>query len=214
VGTTMPAALVVMATSPVAGRSKTRLCPPLEPEQAAILAEAALADTLQAVAWTPGAARRVLVLEGAPGPWLPDGFEVIAQRGAGLAERLAYAVSDVGEALLMIGTDTPQVTRAQLADALERLDDPAVDVLLGPTPSGGYWAIGLASADARAFDGVPMSSAQTAAAQRARLAALGLRVATLAPLRHVGTWDDATAVATAAPWTRFAATLELLGVTG
>ena len=210
----MPAALVVMAKAPVAGRSKTRLCPPLEPEQAATLAEAALADTLQAVAWTPGAARRVLVLDGEPGPWLPPGFEVIAQRGEGLGVRLGNAVRDVGEPLLMVGMDTPQLTRAQLAGALERLDAPAVDAVLGPTADGGYWAIGLAAADPAVFDGVPMSTAQTGAAQRARLDALGLRTAPLKTLRDVDTFEDAIAVATLAPWTRFAATLELLGVTG
>ena len=210
----MPAALVVVAKAPVAGQTKTRLCPPLEPEQAATLAEAALADTLQAVAWTPGATRRVLVLDGEPGPWLPNGFAVVAPRGDGLRDRLAHAVADVGEPLLMIGMDTPQVTRAQLAAALERLADPAVDAVLGPTPDGGYWAIGLATADPAVFDGVPMSTDRTGAAQRARLAELGLRTAALETLRDVDTFDDAIAVATLAPWTRFAATLELLGVTG
>ena len=210
----VPAALVVVAKAPVAGQCKTRLCPPLKPAQAATLAEAALADTLQAVAWTPGAARRVLVLDGDPGPWLPDGFAVIAQRGDGLRERLANAVSDVGEPLLMVGMDTPQLTRAQLAGALERLDEPAVDAVLGPTPDGGYWALGLAAADPSAFDGVAMSTPQTGAAQRARLDELGLRTAALEVLRDVDTFEDAVAVATLAPWTRFAATLELLGVTG
>lgn len=209
----MPAVLVVMAKAPVAGQCKTRLCPPLEPAQAATLAEAALIDTLQAVAWTP-AARRVLVLDGEPGPWLPEGFELLRQRGDGLAERLAYAVSDVGESLLMVGMDTPQLTRAQLARGLERLDDPAVDAVLGPTPDGGYWTIGLSGAHLSVFDGVPMSTAQTAAAQRARLAELNLRAASLETLRDVDTFDDAVAVAALAPWTRFAATLELLGVTG
>ena len=124
----MSAALVIMAKAPIAGQCKTRLCPPLEPAQAATVAEAALADTLQAMARTP-AARHVLVLDGEPGPWLPPGFEL-------------------------------------LAGALERLGDPANDAVLGPTPDGGYWAIGLGAADP------------------------------------------------SAPWTRFAATLELLGVTG
>ena len=210
----MPATLVVIAKAPVAGQSKTRLCPPLDPQQAATLAEAALADTLQAVAWTPGVARRVLVLDGEPGPWLPDGFELIAQRGSRFGERLANAVHDVGEALLMVGMDTPQLTRAQLAGALERLDEPAVDAVLGPTPDGGYWAIGLAAPDPTVFDDVPMSTAQTGAAQRARLDALGLRTARLQTLRDVDTFEDAIAVATHAPWTRFAATLERLLVTG
>ncbi|HEV2776958.1 MAG TPA: TIGR04282 family arsenosugar biosynthesis glycosyltransferase [Solirubrobacteraceae bacterium] len=210
----MPAALVVVAKAPVAGQCKTRLCPPLQPAQAATLAEAALADTLQAVAWTPGASRRVLVLEGEPGPWLPDGFEVVAQRGDGLRERLAHAVADVAEPLLMVGMDTPQVTRAQLAGALGRLDDPAVDAVLGPTADGGYWAIGLCTADPSVFDGVAMSTSETGAAQRARLGSLGLRTTELETLRDVDTFEDAIAVATLAPWTRFAATFELLGVTG
>ncbi|GAB2471058.1 hypothetical protein GCM10027162_78090 [Streptomyces incanus] len=68
--------LLVIAKEPRPGRVKTRLTPPFTPGQAAELAEAALADTLHAVAATP-AARRVLVLDGAPGPWLPPGFDVV-----------------------------------------------------------------------------------------------------------------------------------------
>ena len=205
----MSAALVVMAKAPVAGRSKTRLCPPLEPAEAAALAEAALADTLQAVARTP-ASRRVVVLDGEPGSWLPSGFEVLAQRGAPLAERLSHAVRDVGEPLLVLGMDTPQLEPALLSHALERLGEPAIDAVLGPTVDGGYWTIGLCDPEPRAFDGVPMSSPATASVQRARLAALGLRAAPLAALRDVDTFEDAVAVAALAPWTRFAATLARL----
>ncbi|MEO5678521.1 MAG: glycosyltransferase, partial [Acidimicrobiales bacterium] len=73
---------LVLAKEPVAGRVKTRLCPPLTPAEAAAVAEAALADTLAAVARC-GADRLVVALDGAPGPWLPAGFEVIPQRGGG-----------------------------------------------------------------------------------------------------------------------------------
>ena len=209
----MSAALVVMAKSPVAGQAKTRLCPPLDAGQAAALAQAALADTLQAVAWTP-AARRVLVLAGEPGPWLPEGWEVIAQRGAGLGERLAHAVSDVGGPLVIVGMDTPQLTRALLSDALDALAAPGTDAVLGPTLDGGYWAIGLVAPDPAVFAGVPMSSARTCAAQRARLHELGLATTELGTLRDVDDYADATAVAALAPWSRFAAAYELLGVTG
>jgi hypothetical protein len=57
------------------------------------------------------------------------------------------------------------------------------------------------------FDGVPMSSEQTGAAQRARLAELGLRTAGLPALRDVDTIEDAVAVARERPNTRFAAAL-------
>ncbi len=203
------ATLVVMAKEPLAGRVKTRLCPPLHPAQAAALAEAALADTLNAVAWTP-ARRRVLALEGAAGAWLPSGFDVIAQRGDGLGERLANATRDVGEALLFVGMDTPQLTRALLCDALARLAEPGIGAVLGPTTDGGYWTIGMREPDPEVFTEVPMSTAGTGAAQLARLDALGLRTVELAPLRDVDTYDDAVAVASIAPWSRFAAMFDLL----
>src|ERR1700691_6327892 len=83
--------VVVIAEAPVAGPVKTVLTPPLRPEEAALVAEAALADTLDVVAATP-TARRLIALAGAPGAWLPGGFEVIGQRGGGPGERLAAGV--------------------------------------------------------------------------------------------------------------------------
>ncbi len=202
----MSAALIVIAKAPVAGRVKTRLCPPCTPQQAATLAEAALADTLTAVAATP-VARRVCVLDGEPGPWLPDGIEVVAQRGDGLGQRLAAAFDDVGGAALLIGMDTPQVTPAQLGAAHAALRAPGADAVLGLAPDGGYWAIGLREPDATVFSGVPMSTARTGAAQRARLLEAGLRVRLLPELRDVDTIADARTVAAAAPHGRFAAAL-------
>ena len=202
-------ALLVIAKAPVAGRSKTRLCPPLTPTEAAAVAEAALVDTLAAVAATP-ASRRVLVLDGVPGPWLDGGFEVVPQRGDGLAARLGAAFADVGEPALLVGMDTPQLTPALLEAALARLAAPGTDAVLGPAPDGGYWAIGLRAPDPEVFAGVPMSSAGTAAAQRERLAHLGLTVGELEALRDVDTFADARAVAAQAPGTRFAAAVGAL----
>ena len=202
----MSCTLMVIAKAPVAGRSKTRLTPPCTPDQAAKLARAALQDTLEAVAATP-APRRVCVLEGTPGAWLPAGFEVIAQRGDGLDERLAHAFCDVGGPALVIGMDTPQVTPALLAHACERLAAPGVDAVLGAAPDGGYWALGLRQADPALLRGVPMSTSGTCAAQRARLHDHGLRVHELTPLRDVDDIEDARAVARTAPTGRFARAL-------
>ena len=202
---------MVLAKAPRPGRSKTRLCPPCTPRDAAALARAALADTLDAVLATP-AARRVLVLDGPVGDWLAPGIEVVAQRGAGLDERLAHAFADVGGPALLVGMDTPQVTRGDLARGLERLAAPGVDAVLGPATDGGYWAIGLRAAQPRAFLGVPMSTAWTGRAQRERLRQLGLRVALLPALRDVDRIADARAVAALAPAGRFARALALTGV--
>ena len=56
--------LLVIAKQPLPGRVKTRLVPPCTHEQAAALAEAALADTLHAVAMTPatGAIQRARLM--------------------------------------------------------------------------------------------------------------------------------------------------------
>jgi glycosyltransferase A (GT-A) superfamily protein (DUF2064 family) len=205
------ATLVVIAKTPAAGRSKTRLCPPCTPAEAAALAEAALRDTLAAVAATP-AARRVVALDGDSGEWLPPGFEVIAQRGEGLAERLAAAFEDVGGPALLVAMDTPQVTPEQLGEGLASVTSGGFDAALGATADHGYWGIGLRCPDRAAFKGVPMSSPRTHAAQLARLEALGLDVAALGLLRDVDTIADARVVARAAPRSRFAAALDALAL--
>jgi len=199
-------ALLVIAKAPVAGRVKTRLTPPCSPADAAGLAAAALADTLAAVARSRRAARRVLVLDGEPGPWIPRGFDVLPQRGDGLAARLAAAFCDVGGPALLIGMDTPQVTSGQLDAGLRALA--RADAAFGPALDGGYWAIGLRRADPAVFRDVPMSAPTTAAVQRERLAALDLETIELPPLVDVDTITDARRVAAAAPATRFARALE------
>lgn len=198
--------LVVIAKAPLAGRSKTRLCPPCTPEDAALLAEAALADTLDVVidASRRLRARPVLVLDGRAGPWLPEDVEVVPQRGGGLDERLAAAFDDVGGPAFLVGMDTPQITQGVVVDAVERLRAPGVDAVLGPATDGGWWAIGLRRADPRVFVGVTMSTAATCREQLERLRSLNLATDELGVMRDVDLFDDALAVAAEAPDTRFA----------
>lgn len=202
-------ALVVIAKAPAPGRSKTRLCPPCTPAQAAVLAEAALRDTLAAVAACP-ARRRLLALEGEPGAWLPPGFELLEQSGAGLGERLAHALAAADGPALVVGMDTPQLTPGLLEHAAATLSSEDVDAVLGPAFDGGYWTIGLTRADAQVFRGVPMSEPGTCRAQRRRLDRLGLRWTELEPLQDVDTFADARLVAKADPRTRFAAAVQAL----
>jgi len=204
-------ALVVIAKAPAPGRSKTRLCPPCSPDQAAELASAALADTLAAVAATP-ARRRLLALDGELDGPAPPGVEVISQVGDGLGERLGHALLAARGPALVVGMDTPQLTPYLLTQSAARLARPGVDAVVGPAFDGGYWTIGMRSPDSAAFEGVPMSSSETGAAQVRRLRALGLRVAALAPQRDVDTIADARAVARAFPGTVFARTLLAQGL--
>ncbi|MEU6776749.1 DUF2064 domain-containing protein [Streptomyces sp. NPDC046759] len=193
--------LLVIAKEPLPGRVKTRLTPPFTPAEAASLAEAALTDTLRAVAAAP-AARRVLVLDGAPGSWLPPGFEVLPQCAGGLDERLADAFAHCTGPALLIGMDTPQVTPELLT-----VDFADCEAWLGPAEDGGFWALGLTEPDPALLRGVPMSTPVTGAVQRERLLAAGLRVRELPRLRDVDDAADARAVAALAPHGRFAARL-------
>jgi glycosyltransferase A (GT-A) superfamily protein (DUF2064 family) len=208
--------LMVLAKSPVPGRVKTRLSPACTPEQAAALAEAALADTLETLGRVP-AGRRVLVLEGAPGRWLPPGWEVLPQAGGGLDVRLAQAFAAVaGETAgdrtpaLLVGMDTPQLSARMLAEALSPAGRTGVDAWFGPAADGGFWTLGLARPSAelarQLLLGVPMSTSTTGAVLRDRLAAAGLRVAALPTLTDVDTVAEAAEVAELAPHSRFADT--------
>ena len=201
--------ILVMAKAPVPGKVKTRLCPPCSPVEAAALAEAALADTLDAVA-ACGVARRILALDGEPGPWLPAGFEVVSQVRGGFDERLGAAWSAAGGPGVQIGMDTPQVTAGLLDDALACLDTSAA--ALGHATDGGWWAIGLRRPDPAVFRGLPMSTDRTGAAQHDRLRRLGLNVATLPSLTDLDTVDDLPAVLAAGPGTRTAALAVRLGL--
>jgi uncharacterized protein len=194
-------AVMVIAKTPEPGRVKTRLTPPLGADDACAVAWACLADTLAAAAAVP-AERHVLVLEGEPGSWMRDEFEVIAQRGTGLAERLANAFADVAATAIVIAMDTPHVEPRVLADALGALD--SHDAVLGLAEDGGYWIIGLrAGVDyATVFTGVPMSTDDTGAAQLARLRALGLSILLVETMRDVDTIEDVQAIGREHPTTQ------------
>jgi rSAM/selenodomain-associated transferase 1 len=199
-------ALIVLAKAPRPGRSKTRMCPPCTPEQAASLAAASLRDTLEIVARTP-AHRRVLAFDGDGEEWCPPGFELIAQRGDGLAERLASAFEDVAEPALLVAMDTPQMTPRLLGEGIRALERSDTDAVLGPALDGGYWSIGVKRPDRQLFTGVPMSSPCTYAQQRRRIAQLGLRLREQRRLRDVDTIEDARQVAREAPHSHFATAL-------
>ena len=209
----LAAQVIVIAKEPVPGRVKTRLTPPFTPVEAAALAEAALADTLAAVA-DATVTRRVLALEGAPGRWLPPGFDVIGQRGGGLDERIAWALADTRASwsapVVLIGMDTPQVTPELLASAAEPLVSGAADATFGMAEDGGFWLLGLREIDPALVLGVAMSRPDTGARQLRRLVEGGLRVLPLPALTDVDTADEAERVAAMLPDSRFAACLRAL----
>jgi glycosyltransferase A (GT-A) superfamily protein (DUF2064 family) len=196
VGTVGRVHILVMAKEPVPGKVKTRLCPPCTPAEAAEVAAAALADTLEAAS-RAGADRRILALDGRPGDWLPAGWTVVPQTEGSLNDRLRAAWGAADGPGVQIGMDTPQVTAELLDDALGRIAPGRAQ--LGLADDGGWWALGLAQPHARSFVGVPMSADNTGRKQRARLESIGLAVELLPSLRDIDHFSDAVAVAAEAP---------------
>jgi len=190
--TTAPGTICVFAKPPRPGRVKTRLAPALGEEGAARLARAFLADTWATVAaldW----ARPVLASTEADRQslGLPPDAALWLQGEGDLGDRmervLARALREAPWAVV-VGTDSPGLPSTLLAegrDALER-----ADAVLGPTPDGGYYLIGLRRCPPGLLAGLPWSQPSTLAATRARLESHGLTVALLPPFFDVDTPRD------------------------
>ncbi|WP_409462431.1 DUF2064 domain-containing protein [Amycolatopsis sp. GA6-003] len=217
--------LLVVAKAPVPGFAKTRLCPPATPEQAAEIAASALLDTLDAAFATDGALTVVALTgdlsEAARGAEIGRALRkatVIAQRGWDFGTRLANAHADTaavhaGLPVLQIGMDTPQVSPALLASAIEPVIAGDSHAVLGGAEDGGWWGLGLADPrQAQVLTGVPMSRPDTGFRTRVALAGAGLRVGQLPMLSDVDTMEDALRVAALRPDSRFAAAVDAVGV--
>ena len=172
----------IMARAPVAGRCKTRLAASVGPEAAAGLYAAMLADRIAAVDVLP--ARRVIVAApeddgvAALHALAPPGWEVLAQRGDDLGERLASAFRElVGTSALvcLVDSDSPTLSIGGLWDELARPRVPG-SVLAGPCEDGGYYLIGMTSLETGILEGIPWSTNQVMARTRERCAELGLRL--------------------------------------
>jgi len=160
--------LIVFARLPEPGRVKTRLCPPLSPQQAAAFYAAMLDDVLEV---TAEAARRhdlEALLAVTPSHGVeemrgrcPVGFRVVPQRGHDLSERMTRALVEAkargAQRVLLRGSDSPALEAARIGDALEALVDH--DLVICPDRDGGYALVGLRAAAPDLF-AHPMSTAQ------------------------------------------------------
>lgn len=187
--------VVVFSKPPLPGRVKTRLAPRLGLEGAARLHRAFLDDTLAALAGLR--AELVLAWGSEPGEALPGGWRARA-RGQGegdLGQRLARVVAEEshdGAAVVVVGSDHPELLVEVVEEALGRLADGSVDVILGPTSDGGYWLVGCRPDvdTARLFAETPWSTDRVLETTRTRAADLGLRCGLVATLDDIDTPAD------------------------
>lgn len=193
-----PDALVIMAKPPRPGRVKTRLCPPLTPEEAAGLYRAFLVDIGRETRAWPRACDRYVAWAGeeedAPDDLreaLGDGFRWLRQVGDDLTARMERVFTDLQQAgyrrVVMRNSDTPHLPMSLLAQAFDALDGGAL--VLGPDLDGGYYLAGLDCSPDGVFPRI--MSTESVLAETARLAgARGLRVVQLEPFLDVDNRDD------------------------
>jgi rSAM/selenodomain-associated transferase 1 len=175
-------ALLVVAKRPASGRTKTRLTPPLSPQQAAALYECFLKDTLDLVRQTPDVQPVVAYLPAEAEPYFaemaPD-FEHVLQEGLDLGARLDNALTGYlsqGYARVAImNSDGPTLPVACLEAAFDGLKGEA-DVVLGPCDDGGYYLIGVKRPVPRLLREVQMSTPTVTADTLALAQEEGLRV--------------------------------------
>lgn len=190
--------LVVFAKRPKPGQVKTRMCPPLSPEQAAEFYTAMLQDVLEASLAAAQIHDLDPVLAVDPPSAAPDlarmcpaGFRIVAQRGADLAERMAWGVAEAAAAgadrILLRGSDSPTLDEERIGRALASLDDH--DLAICPDRDGGYNLIGLRGVSPGLFDH-PMSTARVLDDTLANAEREGLRTAVLPPGFDLDTVSD------------------------
>jgi uncharacterized protein len=223
-------AIGVMAKSPRAGDSKTRLCPPLRPEQAAWLSAAFLRDTTETMraaaasvpiagyaAYAPAGTEEALIPHLTPGTSLilADGSVPVPASVEGFGRCLLQAVQaffDRGHAAAcVLSADTPSLPTATLVMAATLLlNGSERRAVIGACDDGGYYLLGMRRPHAGLFADIAWSTDTVAAQTRDRAASLGLDLVEL-PLWY--DIDDAasldrlvqeTSKGNVAPWTRHA----------
>ena len=188
----------VVAKAPHAHEAKTRLCPPLNPEQAALLAEAFLLDTLNVVRHATLQARIICrdAAEQATLERIVTGLApVCIQAGTGLGNALESAflqgLADGFTAVAVLGADSPTLSPEVLRQAFNVLVDDA-DVALGPSEDGGYYLLAASALHTQLFRDMEWSTSEVTRKTLARCQAAGLRT------HRLPTWydvDDPTSLA-------------------
>jgi rSAM/selenodomain-associated transferase 1 len=194
---TATAAFIIFAKAPIPGTVKTRLCPPLTPDEAASLHGSLVLD---AVERSKGLPHVSLYVAGSPDLGHPF-FKVLEgryqvrlldQRGTDLGSRMHEAMQDAfvsGHAkVLLTGTDLPNLPRSYLTRAIDLLN--THDLVLGPTLDGGYYLIGLHRPNPELFEDIAWSTADVLPVTKKKAEEAGLSVGLLPECRDLDDLED------------------------
>ena len=187
-------AVAVICKTPIAGKSKTRLSPPLRPEECAAISSCFIRDlssTIQSLAddgdVTDYAVYTPLGSEAALRGLLPDRFALTLQGEGDLGARLLKATADLLDAghagVILVNADSPTLPKAILRAAVDavRCGD---NVTLSPAYDGGYMLVGLSRPHSHLFTDIPWSTNEVYRLTLERARDIGL------PVMNVPGWYD------------------------
>lgn len=189
-----PIAVAIVCKTPAAGKSKTRLSPPLRPDECAAISCCFirdLAQTIQSLVDDGGVAGCALYTplgsEAGLRRLLPEGFHLILQGDGDLGTRLLKGVADLLAAgfggAILVNSDSPTLPKAILRAAVDAVRS-GDNVVLSPALDGGYTLIGLSQPHSRLFDDIPWSTGEVNRLTLERARDIGL------PVFNVPGWYD------------------------
>jgi uncharacterized protein len=195
-------ALVIFAKAPIPGQVKTRLCPPLTPDEAATLHGSFVLDTLErtkaaALKLKPSFDRYLACSPSATHVFFKimeerQGAKLIDQVGDDLGTRMNQACNTLFahgyRQVLLIGTDVPTLPLDHFRQALTSLEHH--DLVLGPAFDGGYYLIGLKRMAPELFVDIPWSTDQVLRLTQEKAAGIGLKTSLIQPWRDIDTLAD------------------------
>ena len=193
----------MIGKAPEPGRAKTRLTPPLTPDQAAALYSAFLVDTVDTarslrwdrvtVIYPPSKGARSILKN-----LLPGDVHLMPQPGSGLGEALTGAFVNHAaagfERVVLIGSDNPTLPASLVAAAGEALD--THDIVIGPATDGGYYLIGMDRPHRAVFERITWSTSLVYGETLQRAREAGLSVASCDAWDDIDTFDDLVRVRT------------------
>lgn len=186
-------AVGIFCKTPAPGLSKTRLSPPLLPEECASLSACFIRDLTATIGEVSreGSATGYAVYtprgtEDALRQLLPAGFCLHLQTEGDFGVRLAYAMRELltlHSGVILVNADSPTLPASILREAV-RAVQAGSGVVLSPALDGGYTLIGLSKMHEELFVDIPWSTATVHADTVTRAEKIGV------PVVNVSGWYD------------------------
>jgi len=187
--------LLIFLKNPIPGQVKTRLARTMGPDEATRIYRFLLEKTRQAALQASATQRWLFYADGLPSGddgWSEAVFAKHAQCAGDLGERMADAFQRAFAAgaarAVIIGSDCPELSSERLGEAFCALDHS--DAVLGPTPDGGYYLLGLRQLHPALFQGISWSTPEVLTQTLHAAQQQGLRYHLLPPLADIDTEAD------------------------